>query len=156
MRKSKRQKPKIFFYPPLQRWAIMTPFLKPVVRMREYTFILNFKFEGEYHSAGKVWTIPESHLEEVKQHVEHYFGQFDFNPAKPQLPPKIPTERKIDYLELFCSITGASRSVGQSLQALKALYRQTAARIHPDVVGGDSDKMANLNVAYKELQKERS
>ncbi len=63
-------------------------------------------------------------------------------------PKARPTEP--DMTEVFCSMTGLDRSA-LNLESAKRAYRIATRKYHPDL-GGDTKKMAELNVAWTQLQ----
>lgn len=89
----------------------------------------------------KAWYVVADQLDKLTHILDQYYDEtilLDF-PAQ---------DVKSDAWSKLYLIEGAP------IELIQAAYRVLAKKFHPDVMGGDGEKMKSVNVAYKELMGE--
>lgn len=144
------KRPRIFWYEVAQKWAIRTPPLPDPNKTKQFLAGLRQACGAVFHQQAQAWTVPAAHLEKAKDLVAKYYTHYEFVEKAPPPPPPISVPHGESY-ETFCRLVGWKHKVPLTRDGAKALYRQAAARLHPDV-GGSADRMASLNDAWRAIK----
>jgi hypothetical protein len=145
------KRPRIFWFELGGKWAIRTPPLADQARMKVFTAALRQTCSGVFHQKAEVWLVPDAHLETARKLVTKYYLHHEFieRESKPPSDPLQTTEAAL--YQTFCELVGWESANYPSREQARALYRQAAARLHPDV-GGSPEKMARLNAAWRAIR----
>jgi hypothetical protein len=142
---------RIFYYRPLKKWALDSGRLPAKEEREAFYFFLKADCNGEFSPEAKVWLIPENKYDELVKLVRLNYSEVLLEERPPDRPPPILNKRAGEpAILVFARLTGSRPS---TLEEAKKLYRIAAVRLHPDR-GGDGDQMAQLNVAWAEVQSE--
>ena len=144
------KRPRIFWYEVAKKWAIRVSPLPEPTKSRLFLNNLRQLCAAVFHQQAQAWLIPEAHLEKAKDLVEKYYQHYEF---VDKIHPR-QDSTSLPHPELyatFCKLVGWRRKTLPSHAEAKALYRQAAARLHPDV-GGSADSMALLNDAWRAIK----
>jgi hypothetical protein len=153
MRVGNSKRPRIFWHEMAGKWAIRTPPLADPARAKLFTAGLRQMCAAVFHSGAQVWLVPAAHLEAAKQLVTKYYSHYEFidRTQKQDAPPPVVPPPADDSYKTFCILVGWKLATHLTRSQARALYRQAAARLHPDV-GGSADKMAILNAAWRAIR----
>ncbi len=153
MRIGDSKRPRIFWHEMAGKWAIRTPPLADPQRAKMFTAGLRQACAAVFHQGAQLWMVPATQLEKAKELVTKYYRYYEFidriekqDQSRPPVPP--PAD---DPYKTFCSLVGCKVATHLTRSQARALYRQAAARLHPDV-GGSDDKMATLNAAWRAIR----
>jgi len=146
------RRPRIFWYQIAGKWAIRTPPLRDQTRAKMFTAGLRQTCAAVFHQGAQAWLVPALHLEQAKQLVVKYYKHYEFiDRIDTQAPPPAKPSLANDAYKTFCILVGWDFAGTLTRSQARALYRQAAARLHPDV-GGSADKMATLNAAWRAIR----
>lgn len=130
---------RLFYYPPKAEW-VLTGSTNELTRHH----ITVLEALGAKRADPNL-AVPESALAAVEALFALLHEQLKVEPKPPERQiQKI--RPKVDYIQIFCSLTGTQRQA-LTLEVAKREYRRMVVVLHPDR-GGDSAKMADLNVAW--------
>ena len=149
------ERPRIFWYELAQKWAIRAPALTDPIKATMFVAALRQRCSAVFHQAAQAWLVPDEALETAKELVTKYYLHYQFvgrpQPREEPAPPPPPPPPPDSAYEVFCDLVGWTGDGLLSPARARALYRQAAARLHPDV-GGSADKMAALNTAWRAIR----
>lgn len=155
-----QSRPRIYWFETAKRWAICAVPLADPRKAEMFAAQLRQQCAAIFNQMIHAWVVDDDQLGGAQQLVTRYYGGFDFierpqakqaepaqsEPPPPPPPPPRPRSRSSVY-QVFCALVGCEEAGHLSYARARALYRHAAARLHPDV-GGSSDEMAALNVAW--------
>lgn len=145
------KRPRIFWYEVGQKWAIRTPPLPDPLKTKLFVTGLRQTCGAVFHQQAQVWTVPAKNLDKAKELVAKYYTHYEFIEKVATPPPAPPSFLHPESYETFCTLVGWKRGTLPTRAEAKVLYRQAAARLHPDV-GGSADRMASLNDAWRAIK----
>lgn len=145
-------RPRIYWFETASKWAISAAPLTDRRKAEMFAGALRQQCRAIFNEMLRVWIVDDAHLGAAQQVVQRYYGHYEFiererPQASPPPPPPLPARPRSAAYIVFCAMVGWDEPVNLSYDRARALYRHAAARLHPDV-GGSSDEMAALNVAW--------
>jgi hypothetical protein len=147
------KRPRIFWHELAAKWAIRTQPLADAAREKMFTAALRQTCAAVFHRGAQVWLVPADHMEKAKQLVTKYYRYYEFidRIERQEGPPPVAPGPVNDAYKTFCLLVGWELGTHLTRSQARALYRQAAARLHPDI-GGSADKMAALNAAWRAIR----
>lgn len=142
-------RPRIFWFEAAHKWAVSAAPLADARSAEKFTAALRQQCRAVFNRLVRAWMIDECHLNAARKVVTNYYGHYEFvaRQQRQPAPPPQPTRPQSPAYIVFCALVGWDEPACLSYDRARELYRHAAARLHPDV-GGSSDDMAALNVAW--------
>jgi hypothetical protein len=144
-------RPRIYWFEAARKWAIRAPALSDGRQAELFVAALRQQCRAVFNETVRAWMVAEAHLRAAQQVVRKHYGHYELverQRAQAPPPPATPPARtRAPAYVVFCALVGCDQGTSLSYETARALYRNAAARLHPDA-GGSSEDMAALNVAW--------